>query len=126
MPVFVFGSPKLTPRCPASRYGQGAAPCLRFFPARLLHDLAAHSQGPPGEVDVIPAQAQRLTAPQPRVRDHLEQAAEPVPADRVEEEARFLTGPRLNLGVGGLRERRLPGDVERDQVHVTGPVGHGR
>ncbi|KFG75650.1 hypothetical protein FM21_05855 [Streptomyces mutabilis] len=31
MLVFVFGSPKLTPRCPASQYGHGAAACFRFF-----------------------------------------------------------------------------------------------
>nr|WP_235787006.1 hypothetical protein [Streptomyces mutabilis] len=89
---------------------------LPLLPPGLLHHLPTHRQRAPDEVDVVPAQAQRLTAPQTRVRDHLEQAAEPVAADRVEEGAQLLTGPRLDLGFRGLRERRLPGDVERDQI----------
>ncbi|MCX5271263.1 hypothetical protein OHB27_06280 [Streptomyces virginiae] len=78
-----------------------------------LHDLLPHDDHPPGEVDVVPSEPARLAAAQARSGDHLEERAEAVRADVVEEGAELGRLPRDDLGA--LRGRQL--DVLR---HVEG------
>nr|WP_234436298.1 hypothetical protein [Streptomyces sp. NRRL S-813] len=57
---------------------------LVLLPSGLLYDLLPDDDDPAGEVDVIPAQADRLTAAQAGTGDHLEHSAEAMRVDAVE------------------------------------------
>ncbi|WWY85343.1 hypothetical protein V9K83_14560 [Streptomyces griseoaurantiacus] len=91
---------------------------LVLLPTDLLYDLLPHGNGARLGVDVGPAQAHGLAAAQAGAGDNLEQGAEAVRADAVEELAELGGLPRLHLRAALLGQLDLLrfGRVVRDQV----------
>lgn len=82
-------------------------------PAKALK-LPADHQRPPVEVDVLPAQTESFTLPQPKGQGHAPPGAIASGRSESDEPSRFIEGQRLDLVVAGGRGVNQGGDVASD------------
>nr|WP_236831528.1 hypothetical protein [Blastococcus sp. KM273128] len=98
---------------------------VELQPTADVDDGLPDPRRPVGQVQVAPAQPERLTAAQTARGHHLGQRAQPVGLHVPQEGRELASRPRLHLGTGAVRGRDVTGHVVR-QAPRPHPVGQRR